>query len=298
MLSHYIEGKVFVVPQWLEIVLRTVCAVVVLFLMTKLLGKRQVTQLSFFEYLTGITIGSIAAYISLDLEANWYLGLVALGVWVGCSLLIEFLQIKSKKARDFIDFKSTVLIQGGKILEDNLKKEKLSTDELMQQLRKKDVFQVADVEFAIMESSGEINVLQKRESLPLTPKDLGIQVAPEKPGQVVIMDGEVLDEPLRVSGFNQGWLVEELDKQGTKIKDVFLAQVDTYGQLTIDLYNDQIPVPQNEERKLLYANLKKCQADLELFSLSTKSKKAKQMYEESSKKIEKILADVQPILKT
>nr|WP_253300326.1 DUF421 domain-containing protein [Paenibacillus lautus] len=266
--------------------------------MTKLLGKRQVTQLSFFEYLTGITIGSLAAYISLDLDANWYLGLVALGVWVACSLLIEFLTIKSKKARDFIDFKSTVLIKDGKILEDNLKKEKLSADELMQQLRKKDVFQVADVEFAIMESSGEINVLLTRENLPLTPKDLGVQVAPEKPGQVVVMDGEVMDEPLRVAGFNQGWLLEELDKQGAKIKDVFLAQVDNYGQLTVDLYDDQIQVPQNEERKLLYANLKKCQADLELFSLSTKSKKAKKMYEESSKQIEKIIAEVKPILNT
>ena len=81
--------------EWLEIVLRTLCAVVVLFLMTKLLGKRQVT-LS-FEYLTGITIGDLAAYISLDLDANWYLGLVALGVWVACSLLIQVLSIKSKR---------------------------------------------------------------------------------------------------------------------------------------------------------------------------------------------------------
>ncbi len=284
--------------EWLEIVLRTICAVVVLFLMTKLLGKRQVTQLSFFEYLTGITIGSLAAYISLDLDANWYLGLVALGVWVACSLIIEYLSIKSKKARGFIDFKATVLIKDGKILEENLKKEKLSADELMQQLRQKDVFQVADVEFAIMESSGEINVLQTRENLPLTPKDLGIQVAPEKVAQVVVMDGEVMDEPLRVMGFNQGWLVEELDKQGAKIKDVFLAQVDTYGQLTVDLYDDQIQVPQNEERKLLYANLKKCQADLELFSLTTKSQKAKKMYEESSKQIEQIIDSVKPILNT
>lgn len=149
-----------------------------------------------------------------------------------------------------------------------------------------------------MESSGEINILQTRENLPLTPKDLGIQVAPEKVAQVVVMDGKVMDEPLRVAGFNQGWLVEELDKQGAKIKDVFLAQVDAYGQLTIDLYDDQIQVPKNEERKLLYANLKKCQADLELFSLSTKSKKAKKMYEECSKQIEKIIAEVKPILNT
>ncbi|MFH0071252.1 DUF421 domain-containing protein, partial [Peribacillus sp. NPDC056705] len=110
-------------PQWLEIVFRTLCAVVVLFLMTKILGKRQLTQLSFFEYLTGISIGNLAAYISLDLDATWFLGLIALSVWVICSLIIEFLQLKSKKARDFIDFKATVLVKDGKILEDNMKKE-------------------------------------------------------------------------------------------------------------------------------------------------------------------------------
>ncbi|CAM3373210.1 hypothetical protein PALA111701_05900 [Paenibacillus lactis] len=167
-------------PQWLEIILRTLCAVIVLFLLTKALGKRQVTQLSFFEYLTGITIGSLAAYISLDLEANWYLGLIALGVWVLCSLLIEYSQMKSKKVRDFIDFKATVLIKDGKVLEDNMKKERLTSDDLMQQLRKKDIFQIADVEFAIMESSGDITVLQKRDTLPVTPKDLGLRLPLKK----------------------------------------------------------------------------------------------------------------------
>ncbi|MCM3492969.1 DUF421 domain-containing protein [Paenibacillus lactis] len=285
-------------PQWLEIILRTLCAVIVLFLLTKALGKRQVTQLSFFEYLTGITIGSLAAYISLDLEANWYLGLIALGVWVLCSLLIEYSQMKSKKVRDFIDFKATVLIKDGKVLEDNMKKERLTSDDLMQQLRKKDIFQIADVEFAIMESSGDITVLQKRDTLPVTPKDLGVKIAPEKMPQAVIMDGKILDEPLRVMGFSQSWLKDELDKQGVKLKDVYFAQVDTFGGLTIDLYDDQMQQPQNQERALLFANLKKCQADLELFSLSTKDKAAKKMYEESAKEMARILQEVKPILNT
>lgn len=109
-------------PEWLEVVVRTLFAVVVLFFLTKLLGKRQVSQLSFFEYITGITVGSLAAYISLDTDKLWHLGLIALIVWVACSLGIEYLQMKSKKARDFIDFKSTVLIKDGKILEDHMKK--------------------------------------------------------------------------------------------------------------------------------------------------------------------------------
>lgn len=112
------------------------------------------------------------------------------------------------------------------------------------------------------------------------------------------MDGDILDEPLRTMGFTQNWLYAELDKLGAKVEDVYFAQVDTYGELTVDLLDDQIQVPQNEERKLLYANLKKCQADLELFSLSTKSKKAKKMYESTSQQLDQVITDIAALLKT
>ncbi|MDQ0873508.1 uncharacterized membrane protein YcaP (DUF421 family) [Paenibacillus sp. V4I3] len=284
-------------PEWFEIVLRTLLAVVVLFFMTKMLGKRQVSQLSFFEYITGITIGSLAAYISLDLEANWYLGLISLGVWIACSLGIEFLQLKSKKMRDFIDSKGTVLIRDGKVLEDNLKKERLTTDELMEQLRKRSAFKLADVEFAIMEPSGEINVLLTRENQPLTPSHLGIKVSPEKEPQAIIMDGEIMDEALATIGFSRGWLQTELDKLGVTIENVFLGQVDSYGQLYVDLFDDKIMVPVPQEKATLFATLKKCEGDLMLFGLTTKNKAAKEMYEQCSKQMEEIIAQLKPVLK-
>lgn len=284
-------------PDWFEIVLRTLLAVVVLFGMTKILGKRQISQLSFFEYITGITIGSLAAYISLDLEANWYLGILSLGVWVACSLGIEFLQLKSKKMRDFIDSKGTVLIREGKVLEDNLKKERITTDELMEQLRKKSAFKVAEVEFAIMEPSGEINVLLNREHQPLTPSHLGIKVAPEQEPQAVIMDGEIMDEALATIGFSRGWLKTELDKLGVTIENVFLGQVDSYGQLYVDLFDDKIMVPMPQEKATLFATLKKCEGDLMLFGLTTNNKAAKEMYEQCSKQMEEIIAQLKPVLK-
>ncbi len=124
-------------PEWIEIVIRTLLAVSALFVFAKVLGKRQISQMSMFEYVTGITIGNLIGYISLDTDSEWYLGLIALLVWVLVSLGIEYLQLKSKKARDFIDSKGRVLIKDGKVLEDNLRKEKLTSDELMEQLRKK-----------------------------------------------------------------------------------------------------------------------------------------------------------------
>lgn len=283
-------------PEALEVILRTVFAVVVLFFLTKVLGKRQVSQLSFFEYITGITVGSLAAYISLDTDKTWHLGLIALIVWVAFSLGIEYLQIKSKKARDFIDFKSTVLIKDGKILENNMKKEKLTTDELLEELRKKDVFKVADVEFAIMESDGAINVLLTRENQPLTPKHLGIKVAPESETQAVIMDGKIMDEPLDTLNLSRGWLEGELEKLNLNVENVFLGQVDSYGELTVDLYTDNVEVQQPQDKPQLYALLKKCEADLELFSLSTKNKEAKQMYENTSEQLQALLKRLKPFI--
>ena len=283
-------------PEWVEIALRTLLAVTVLFIMTKLLGKRQVTELSLFEYITGITIGSLAAYVSLDLEAAWYLGLVAISVWVAVSLGIEYLQLKSRTARNIIDGKATVLIKDGKIMEDNLKKERLTVDELMEQLRKKDVFNVADVEFAIMEPSGTINVMLTKENQPLTPKHLGIKVGPEQEPQAVIIDGRIMDEPLATIGLNREWLNAELEKLGVAVENVVLGQVDSYGQLYVDLFDDQIKVPKPQKKAKLLATLKKCEADLEMFALSTKERQIKRMYEQCSKELQKVIDEVKPLL--
>ncbi|AKG34938.1 DUF421 domain-containing protein [Paenibacillus durus] len=285
-------------PTWLEVIFRTMFAVVVLFLLTKMLGKRQVSQLSFFEYITGITLGSLAAYVSMDTDKHWHLGMIAILVWTVISFGIEFLQLKSKRARDFIDFKATVLIKDGKILEENMKKERLTTDELLEMLRGKDVFKVADVEFAIMESSGEINVLLTRENQPLTAKHLGIKVAPEKETQAVIMDGKLMPEALDMMGKTPKWLLDELEKQELNLQDIYLGQVDAYGDLTVDLYADNAQVPQPQEKPELYALLKKCEADLELFGLSANNKDTKKLYEQCSSQLQGVIDELKPLLTT
>jgi uncharacterized membrane protein YcaP (DUF421 family) len=283
-------------PKELEVVIRTLVAVLVLFFLTKMLGKRQVSQLSLFEYITGITIGSITAYVSLDLDTNWHLGVIALAVWVLVSIGVDYLQMKSKIMRDFIDGKPTILIKSGKIMEDNLKKERVTSDELMMQLRKKNVFLAADVEFAVMEPNGEIDVLLMRENQPLTPKHLGIKVSPGPAPQAVIMDGKIIDEPLAAAGFSREWLKTELDKIGVSYENVFLGQVDGYGQLYVDLFDDMLKVPPPQLKAVLFATLKKCEADLELFGLGTKNKLAKTMYEQCANKLQKTITELTPLL--
>lgn len=278
------------------IVMRTLVAVLLLFFMTKLLGKRQISQLSLFEYITGITIGNLAANISMDTDRSWHLGVLSLIVWVTVSFAIELSQLKSKKIRDFIDGTATVLIKNGKVLEHNLKKEKLTVDELLEQLRARDAFSLADVEFAIMETNGEINVLLKREQQAITPKHLGIKVAAETAPEAVIMDGKIMDEALAIMGLNRGWLTEKLEVQGLRAENVFLAQVDSAGKLYIDLADDRLELQQPEDKASLYAQLKKCEADLELFALSTRDKEAKAMYAGHAKRLQELLKTIKPLL--
>ncbi|MFK4333691.1 uncharacterized membrane protein YcaP (DUF421 family) [Bacillus sp. RC240] len=284
-------------PEWTLVILRSVFILIILFAITKWLGKRQISQLSFFEYIAGMTIGDIAAQVSTGLDSKFFHGVFAILIFAVVPFFTGILSLKNKTARDFFEGKSTVLIKDGKILEDNLKKEKYTSDELLELLRGKNAFSVADVEFAVLEPSGELNVLLKKDHQPLTAKDISLKVPNEKEPQTVIMDGNVLDEPLSASGHNRAWLHSELEKLGVVIENVFLGQVDSYGQLTIDIYNDKLQMPSPQNKPLLLASLKKCNADLELFSLETKSKSASDMYSKNAKQIEKILNKVTYLLK-
>ncbi len=281
----------------MNIAVRSFAAVLILFSITRILGKKQISQLTFFEYMTGIAIGELAGFISTDLEAHFMHGVVAILVWFLIPFVFEGLTQKSKHLRDWVEGKGTVLIKEGKIMEDNLKKERYSADELLAQLRTKNVFNIADVEFANLETSGDVSVLLKRENQPLTPKHLGIKVAPESEPQAVIIDGNIMDEPLATAGLSREWLQTELEKIGVTLENVFLGQADAYGQLTVDLYDDVIKLPSPTVKPLLLATLKKCEADLTLFGLSTRNPSTKSMYEDAVKRMGHVIQQVEPLLK-
>ncbi len=283
--------------SWYGVIIKTIFTVLLLLAITRLLGKRQVTQLSLFEYITGITLGSIAAYIPLEAEKTaWYLGSLSILVWILMALGLEYLQIKSKKLREWLDGKETVLIKEGKVLEDNLKKERITINELVSQLHKRNIFRLADVEFAIMEPDGSVNVMLKKECQPVTAKMLEMSVAQEREPEIVVMDGKIQDESLFRLGRNREWLKEELKKLGVALENVFVGQVDSFGELYLDLYDDNLQQPMAQERPQLLATLKKCEADLEMFGLSTENEEAKKLYLESSQELEQVIQEVKPYL--
>ena len=283
--------------DWTLIFIRSVIFIVVLIVMTRILGKKQISEISFFEYVSGITIGSIAGEVIMGLDNNIGHGVLAIAVFSSITLLVDILGLKSKRFRDLVDGTSTILIKDGKIMEDNLKKEKYSISDLDSLLRQKDVFNIADVEFALLEPKGDLSVLLKKENRPLSPKDLNLQVASDKVPQTIIMDGSIINDAMSAAGKDRNWLHTELDKLGVTIENVFMGQVDSYGELTVDLYDDQIKVPSPQVRPLLLAMINKCQADVELYALETQTKSAKDMYNKNAKKLAKIADTLTPFLK-
>ncbi len=283
-------------PSWIDLIIRSFVFLALLFFMTKILGKKQISELSFFEYVSGITIGSIAGEAITGLEKNMFQGMVAVIIFSLATLFADILALKSKSFRDFIEGRGTVLIKDGKVLEENLKKEKYTIDELSALLRQKDIYRVADVEFAVLEPRGTLSALLKKENRPLTPKDLQMKVPAEKEPQTVIMDGSILDEALRSSGKSRGWLETELEKLELTLDNVFIGQVDSYGELTVDIYDDKIQVPSPSLRPLLLASLKKTQADLEIFSLETEDEKSKAMYDKNAKLVQETIDKLTPYL--
>lgn len=282
--------------EWSHIIVRSLLFLLVLFILTKVLGKKQISQFTFFEYVSGITIGSIAGEVIMGLNSNIGHGVLAIFLFGLVTFIVGYISLKSNSFRDFVEGKSTVFIKDGKILEDNLKKEKYSTDELGSLLRKKDVFNVADVEFAMLEQTGDLSILLKKELRPLTPKDLNMKVAKDIVPQTIIRDGQIVYDSLAAAGKTRKWLDIELDKLNITIDNVFFAQVDAYGDIVVDLYDDKINVPTPQTRPLLMGLLKKCQADLEIFELQTESEAARKMYRKNADKLNEAIKTLTPYL--
>ena len=284
-------------PEWVLVIGTSLLLIIVLFTFTKFLGPKQLSQMNVFEYITGIVLGGIVAHTTINPDVEITHAIIAMFVWFIVPFIVEKITLKNKAFRNFAEGKSTIFIQDGKVMEDNLKKAGFSTDDLLEKLRAKDIFLASDVEFAVLEPDGGLSVLPKKENRPLTPKDLGIKVAPAKEPQTVIMDGRAINESLANLNLNINWLETELAKLNVSIENVFLGQADNDGQHYIDLYDDKISVPSPSEKPLLLATLKKCQADLELFALATENNESKALYEMNSKKLQQALNIVEPYLK-
>lgn len=210
-----------------------------LLILTRILGKKQVSQLTFFEYVLGITIGSTAANMSTNLSTRPFLEFVGLLTWTFFVLILEVLALKNRKLAKLADGEPTILIENGKIMEDKLAATFYRFDDLMKDLRKKNVFNISDVEFAILETDGSLSVLTKSQAQPVTPRDLQIPTAYKGLDIELIQDGQIIQQNLEQINLDQNWLLAELDKRGLALDKIAYGSIDTKGVLYLDLYDDQ-----------------------------------------------------------
>jgi uncharacterized membrane protein YcaP (DUF421 family) len=277
------------------VIIRSLALFFFVFLSIRLIGKRNISRVRPFNFMSYIVLAIVATLMSLNL-INLIPGFIVLLTWLVLPIALDYLSIKSKAIHQLINGKETVLIKHGKIMEENLIQIRMTGEDLLGELRSKNIFNLNDVEFAVMETNGEINAYLKSDKKPVSAHDLGEKVAPQAEPQTIILDGNILNEPLFSLGLNQEWLKVELDKMGVTLENVFLAQVDSSGDLFLDLFDDAVQIPQPKVKELLYANLEKIQADLSTFSQQTDDKTAKGMYLRNSQKLENLMDKLRPYL--
>jgi uncharacterized membrane protein YcaP (DUF421 family) len=208
-------------------------------ILTRALGKKQVSQLNFFEYILGITVGSIAASMSTNLNNRPLAELAALITWIALAFALETISLKSRKLSKLIDGEPLILIENGKIMEEKMALARYSFVDLIEQLREKDVFSLSDVEFAVLETDGTLSVLKKSQAQPVTPADLNLSSEYQGLSVELISEGTILKQNLEQIGRDEKWLREELKKRGLRLEQVAFGIQDTKGRLYLDLYKDE-----------------------------------------------------------
>ena len=217
----------------IKVLLTSLLSVGALFAVAKIMGHKQMSQLDFFDYISGITIGSIAAELATELEEPLK-PLIAIAVYGAAAVLLSKITSLFPKTRKYINGTPTILMNNGKLYRENLKKAKLDLSEFMVMCRQQGYFNLSDIQTAVFEFNGKLSILPVSKKRPANPEDLNLSPAPEFIHTEVIMDGCILDENLKRMGLDDKWLQKQLNAQGyKKAEEVFLALCDENNQLTV-----------------------------------------------------------------
>ncbi len=216
----------------IKVILTSLLSAAALFIMAKLVGHKQIAQLEFFDYINGITVGSIGAELATELEELWK-PLTALIVYGAIAVLLGIITNKFPRARSFINGAPTVIIKSGKLYRSNLKRAKLDLSELLCLCREQGYFDLSDIECAIFEADGKLTVLPRSDARPVTPRDIGISPKYEGVATEVIMDGRIIEANIKSLGLDLTWLERALHAQNApKVREIVLALYKD-GELTV-----------------------------------------------------------------
>ena len=217
----------------IKVILTSILSVSALFVIAKIMGHKQMSQLDFFDYISGITIGSIAAELATELEEPLK-PLLATIVYGSVAILLSKITSLFPKTRKYINGTPTILMDNGKLYRKNMTKAKLDLSEFMTMCRQQGYFNLSDIQTAVFEYNGKLSILPISTKRPANPQDLNLSPAPERIQTEVIMDGRILDENLHRMGLDERWLRKQLTAQGYQNPhEVFLALCDHRNQLTV-----------------------------------------------------------------
>lgn len=218
----------------LKVVISSFFSAAVLFIIAKIIGHKQMSQLDLFDYITGITIGSIAAELATNLESPWWKPLISMLVYGFITVALSVIAEKFPRSRKYINGTPTIIMDNGKLYRKNLKKAKLELSEFLLMCRQEGYFNLNDIQTAIFEYNGKLTILPVSSKRPANPEDMGLLPEEEYVNTEVIMDGRILDENLKRMGLDRIWLQRQLKDQGNKkVKEIFLGVCDKNNKLTL-----------------------------------------------------------------
>lgn len=217
----------------LKVLILSVASFAVLFVLTKLMGYRQISEMSFFDYVVGITIGSVAADMATNIDTQWWRGIIAMAVYALFEILLPWISRKSVRARSFISGKPVVLIKNGQIDKNALKKAHLDINDLLASARGQGYFSLSDIDGAIMETSGKVSFLPTPQMRQLNPKDFNFSPMHTGLCTNLVLDGKIMYSNLKGTGIDERKLNKILADRQVRLKDVLLLTVNEAGQTEI-----------------------------------------------------------------
>ena len=225
--------------ETMNVILRTILVLIIIFILFKIMGKKQVSQMNMFDYITGITIGSVVADISLDLKKNILSGIICLLIYCLTDILISYLNLKSINLRNFFEGKEVILIENGKMDRKNMSKNKITVNMIQTEARIMGYFHLEEINNAILETNGKISFEPKEKNKPLSKQDMNIKKENKDIVYNLIIDGQIIKENLNHINKDENWLKHELKILGKKKEDILLLTSDNNNHINVYLKNSK-----------------------------------------------------------
>ncbi len=223
-----------------EIIFRTFTSFILLWIFVQLLGKQTIAQRTYHLYIASITMGTIAGNLAFNIKIKFLYFIIAISIMGTIVFMLNLVAFRNHRFRKWIAGEPATLIQKGQILEESMERMGYSLDSLKQALRGKDIFNINEVECAILEVNGSLSVLKKPQYQNTTKQDLNLLPTSETAPVELIYDGKILYENLTKHTYSEEWLMAELKKRKFAVHDISYAVVGTKGNLYIDLFREQL----------------------------------------------------------